>query len=93
MSTIQEFVDSQKGLSTYQLVPLVIQWASEAALQTFTCTPEGEEADDEGGMGLWQSFQTHFPKRTGIDYDMLVTVYGFTYTQTVRTLNASRKAG
>lgn len=78
--------------SIYQMVTKVIQWSTAAASQQFTFF--GQEADDEGGMGLWQSFQATFPKQDGIDYDMLILVYGETFKQTLKALKlaASSKA-
>lgn len=84
MSTIQEFRDSQVGLSTYQILPMVIEWATEAAL--LQVTQGGADTEEEGGMGLWQSFQTHFPPQPTVDYDILVTAYSHTYTSSVKAL-------
>ena len=46
-----------------------------------------DEPDPEVGAGLWQDFQSKWPKETFKgDRDMAVTVFTTTYEETVRTI-------
>jgi hypothetical protein len=73
----------------------IIAWAAEAAREHVELARfNGEEPDLEGGMGLWQSFQATFPKTMFPgDYDLAITVYSATFTETVKALVAFQPDG
>lgn len=65
----------------------VIAWAATAAkAEVSDARFFNREPDSDYGMGLWQSFQTEFPKLDGQDYDILCNALNATYTATVNLL-------
>lgn len=75
------------------IVGEVIPWAAAAAREAFdTARFYGEDVDTEVSMGLWQTFQTEFPKESlPGDYDLYITALGKTYEATIQALEGGQQ--
>lgn len=61
----------------------VMTWAAEAAEEQYGLG----NTDTETGMGLWQAFQSAFPKdETPGNYDVYICAYSRTYAVTMTAL-------
>lgn len=67
-------------MENFQSIIEVINWSTEAGMEEGNLAYfQGREVED-GGMGLWQSFQAKFPKDKWVgDYDLAVCIYDSTY--------------
>lgn len=64
----------------------IIKWTTEVAQEAAAYAKDfGEDLDSEVSMGLWQSFQTTFPKASWVgNYDLAVCVFDETYKSAIR---------
>lgn len=69
-----------------QNLKAVIEWATQAGKQeALSAKHSGRDLDADGGMGLWQAFQTEFPKASWVgDYDLAIFVYSTTYASAAK---------
>jgi hypothetical protein len=74
----------------FDTMKAVLIWATRAAKEHVDlCLHLGKTPDPETNMGLWQSFQDTFPKGTlPGNYDLYVTLYSETYSNTVKALTS-----
>lgn len=78
---------------SYIQVAEIVAWASEAGRQeVLMARHEGRDLDQEGGMGLWQSFQARFPSGEFPGcYDDAVHLYRQVYRTAVENCDKTLK--